>query len=1069
MAEPIDVAFVEIRPDFHGFRAEAARGIKRELAGVGADVNVGGGTAAAATAAAASGVKGAEKDVTAIGKAARASQSSVTGLAGSMALLGGSAGRFAAFGAAGGIAAIGASAGIAAVASLRAAQQFETAFAGVRKTVQATDAQLKTLSDGFIDLSTKIPIAATELAGIGQAAGALGVHTNAIIGFTDTVAKLAATTDLTADEAADALARIANVTQLPQSQFSNLGAAILKLGITSAATEPEIAAFALRISGAGRQIGLTVGEITGFGAALASVGVEAEAGGTAISTTFIKIAKAVDTGGKQLANFAKIAGLSSDAFAQEFRDKPAQAILAFIEGLHRVKTEGGSVFAALDSIGLGGIRVRDSLLRASGAGKLFADSLKTGNQAFKDNDALNKAAAARFDTTAARVQILKNEITGLEISVGRGLNRALGQFAVAAGDAVKTLRNSDDAVAVVRNALDDLKVAVGPVILAFRGVGPEIHDAIGDLGRIFATALAAARPLLLVLGTTFAVSARVAVKALTTVIDIADKLAAVWRRTVEIVVAAIDKFLGAFSSLAGVVNKALPGDPLGGIQGAIDGAREKLRSFGTDLDAIDGKVVTASVNVNVNLPSLTSNDFLKQLGGVGKAAADAVGSKVSSAVSGAAAGAVKSGKPPAFGQPGFKPSDKGVADPTVGFFDPKAEVSKALQIRNQRLQDEVELAKTRNETTKDDIAALNALADFSQKQADNIGLSVQIRRQFLIQANTARQEIRGIHTQEAEDAAQARKDEKTATDKRASDAKARRDAAVAARESILQANLQIAKTTAASTADDRRALVALKNFYAERVRILTLRSAAGKAALASEKGAIADIKALDAAAAKARADARAKKSEQRLSQFEDAVTLAKLTRGTDSDDLRALRAEKGELARQIAGLKANDPLRRQLKIQWQQVTNDIEDITKAKADAAKADAGAFQKASFEFLTNQQGFIGGLLGNLLPGGVVGGLLTSSAEGSPTGSPTNVPRPPRPGDVGSGVTPGPAIDLANARATGDARNGLTQGQANQLLGLTRQMLDALNDIKQAGKFPEAGVGRSRAKHAQEGMLF
>src|SRR5690606_25734010 len=156
-------------------------------------------------------------------------------------------------------------------------------FAGVRKTVDATEAEFAELEKGIRDMAKEIPAAATEIAAVAEAAGQLGIQKNAILGFTRTMVDLGVATNMTSDQAATALARLANITQMSQQEFDRLGSAIVALGNNLATTESEIVEMGLRIAGAGAQIGLTEAQILGFAAALSSVGIEAEAGGTAIS------------------------------------------------------------------------------------------------------------------------------------------------------------------------------------------------------------------------------------------------------------------------------------------------------------------------------------------------------------------------------------------------------------------------------------------------------------------------------------------------------------------------------------------------------------------------------------------------------------------------------------------------------------------------------------------------------------------------------------------------------------------------------------------------------------------
>ena len=303
----------------------------------------------------------------------------------------------------------------------KAAIDFESSFAGVRKTVDATEEQFADLAQGFRDMSKEIPINVNELNRIGEAAGQLGIKTENILDFTETMAQLGVTTNLSADEAATALARLANITQMPQDQFDELGSTIVALGNNFATTEAEIVEFGLRIAGAGSQIGLTESEILAFGTALSSVGIKAEAGGTAISKVMVEIANAVASGGERLTKFAEIAGTTTADFRRQFETDAAGAVTTFIEGLGRLSDQGVNVFGVLEDVEFANIRVRDALLRASGAGDLLRDSLKVGAQALEDNTALTDEAAQRFETTRSQLTLLWNRIKDVGITIGNAL------------------------------------------------------------------------------------------------------------------------------------------------------------------------------------------------------------------------------------------------------------------------------------------------------------------------------------------------------------------------------------------------------------------------------------------------------------------------------------------------------------------------------------------------------------------------------------------------------------------------------------------------------------------------
>src|SRR5690606_35648766 len=173
-----------------------------------------------------------------------------------------------------------------------AGRDFESAFAGVRKTVDATEAEFARLREGIIQMAREIPAAREEIARVMEVAGQLGIATDHLLEFTRVAINMGVATTMSSDDAAMAMARLANIMQMPQSQFERLGSTIVHLGNNLAATETEIANMALRIAGAGHTIGLTEAQVLGLAAGLSAVGIRAEMGGSAISRTMIEIANA---------------------------------------------------------------------------------------------------------------------------------------------------------------------------------------------------------------------------------------------------------------------------------------------------------------------------------------------------------------------------------------------------------------------------------------------------------------------------------------------------------------------------------------------------------------------------------------------------------------------------------------------------------------------------------------------------------------------------------------------------------------------------------------------------------
>jgi TP901 family phage tail tape measure protein len=312
-----------------------------------------------------------------------------------------------------------------------AAIEFESSFAGVRKTVEASEAGFAVLEQGMRDLALTIPVNVNELNRIGEAAGQLGIQGNAILGFTETVAKLGVTTQLTSDEAAVALARIANIMGTASEDFNRLGSSVVALGNAGASTEPEIVDFSLRIAGAGKLAGLTEAEVLGLANAFLSLGIPVESGGTAVQKAILGIISAVATGGEKLELFAATSGMSAERFAEAWRSDPAMAFVAFVEGLGRSGEQGIRILQELFGVNE---RVARTFLSAAQNSDLLRESIDLGNSSWAESNALNEEAAKRFETTASQAQLAANEINDMAIGFGQLLLPAVALAAGALGD-----------------------------------------------------------------------------------------------------------------------------------------------------------------------------------------------------------------------------------------------------------------------------------------------------------------------------------------------------------------------------------------------------------------------------------------------------------------------------------------------------------------------------------------------------------------------------------------------------------------------------------------------------------
>jgi TP901 family phage tail tape measure protein len=310
-----------------------------------------------------------------------------------------------------------------------AAVQWESAWAGVTKTVDGSAEQMQILEEDLRALARTLPATHTEIAAVAEAAGQLGVRREDIASFTKTMIDLGETTNLTAEEAATSIAQIANVMGTSGADVDNFASALVALGNAGASTEADILDTAKRLAGAGKLIGASEADILALGNAMASMGIEAELGGGAMSRTILKIYSAVQGAGAQLNRFAAAAGMSASEFATAFENDPVRAVNAFIQGLNNVEQSGGNVMQTLGQLGIEGTQDLQVLLRLKGANDLLAESLDLGAEAWEANIALAKEANKRYETTEAKVAIARNSLNDFAIDLGNVLMPALAAAA----------------------------------------------------------------------------------------------------------------------------------------------------------------------------------------------------------------------------------------------------------------------------------------------------------------------------------------------------------------------------------------------------------------------------------------------------------------------------------------------------------------------------------------------------------------------------------------------------------------------------------------------------------------
>ena len=320
------------------------------------------------------------------------------------------------------------------------AMDFESAMADVRKVVDFPE------PDGLVhfgatlkQMSREIPISAAGLAQIAAAGGQLGVAAGDLPAFTDTVAKMATAFDMLPDEAGDAMAKLANVYQIPIGEMGKLGDAINHLSDNTAAKARDIVPVLARAGGTARQFGLSAVQVAALGDAFVALGKPPEVAATAINAMLTKL----QTATRQGAAFQKgLSAIGMDARQMEaaIADNGQAALEAFLETMAGIdKQERAGILADMF-----GMEYSDDIWLLTGSLDQYRKALALVADQQQYAGSMTREFANRSATTANQLQLMKNSVSVLAINLGSTLLpainaviRPVAAFAGRVGDLVE--------------------------------------------------------------------------------------------------------------------------------------------------------------------------------------------------------------------------------------------------------------------------------------------------------------------------------------------------------------------------------------------------------------------------------------------------------------------------------------------------------------------------------------------------------------------------------------------------------------------------------------------------------
>jgi TP901 family phage tail tape measure protein len=314
--------------------------------------------------------------------------------------------------------------------------QFQDAMVGIQTKVSGTNAEFERMAQSLIDLSTKLPVAAADLARIAEVGGQLGISKSNLMQFTESIAGIGTVSKLSGDEATTAFVRLADNLHIPQDQIKTLANAVFTLGSKEfPTTTEEVLHFSLALSGVAAMANMSASQTLAMATAMASAGLRAEKSSSSMIKVVTDIGEAINGSNHHLALFAQVSGLTAKEFTDAWKDNPTKAVLSFTAGLAEQKKAGADTIAIMDALGLKGVRVEDVMTRLGNVTDLATRALKASTDAMDGTGhALQDGVAKKAEDAAGQLKIVRDRLNAVEIELSNAVTPALLSTAKAFAD-----------------------------------------------------------------------------------------------------------------------------------------------------------------------------------------------------------------------------------------------------------------------------------------------------------------------------------------------------------------------------------------------------------------------------------------------------------------------------------------------------------------------------------------------------------------------------------------------------------------------------------------------------------
>lgn len=341
------------------------------------------------------------------------------------------------------------------------AVEFESSMASVSRTTGLTGEGLSNMASSFIDMSKSMPVTANELASIATTAGQLGIAQGDIESFTQVIAQLSVVSGMSAEEVATDMAQIGNITR--DNNFPAMADTIAVMGDATATTAERILDMSLNLAAAASNAGMTTDEIIALSAAVSSTGVQAQAGGTAISRLIQQINQAVATG-DHLQEFADVCNMSAAELKVAWGQDATGTLATFVAGLNQATQAGQNLDAMLSDMGISSQRELVVVKNLASNSELLANALGMANSAYGAGTGLAQKYGVMSSTTEAKMQECANAATALKIAIGDALTPAIAEGAEVGAQLLEPFTNFITAHPEIVRALAAVTASIAALV-----------------------------------------------------------------------------------------------------------------------------------------------------------------------------------------------------------------------------------------------------------------------------------------------------------------------------------------------------------------------------------------------------------------------------------------------------------------------------------------------------------------------------------------------------------------------------------------------------------------------------